>query len=179
MRATWSRTHSRVAIRSSCLDRHTVDLLITTGSRTAVGLVSGVVLALGGWFAAWFLFLRPSASLTEAMIVFTLSTGVFGGIGAGLAWLRIDDGVRSNVPVVLLAVAGGAGGALAGLAYAHIVFDVTVTRGEGDITAIAAAGIAANLPPLILFLVTGLRRSAAPRGAPLTLPGRRRIPKSR
>lgn len=154
------------------MNRRTVDLLISVGIRAAVGVVAGVVLALGGWFIAWFFFLRSGASLTEAMVVFSISTGFFGGVGAGLAWLRLDDGVRTNAPVVLLAIVGGLVGAVAGLVYAREVFNVVVTKGEGDITAIAAAGIAANLLPLIWYIVDGLRKPTAPGAEPYALPKR-------
>ncbi len=160
------------------MDSRKVDLLISLGSRAAFGVVLGVALATAGWFAAWFFFLRSNAGLTEAMIVFSASTGFFGGVGAGLAWLKLDDGIRANIPVVLLALLGGGGGAVAGLAYAHFVFDVRITRGEGDITAIAASGIAANIPPLIWFIVAALRKPPSSE-EPLSLPGRHRVPRSR
>lgn len=157
------------------MDRRLVDLLMSLGTRTALGVVLGVVLALAGWFAAWFFFLRTSAGLTEAMTVFTICTGVFGGIGAGMAWIRLDDGFLSNAPIVLLAIVGGLVGALAGLVFARVVFDVVVTKGEGDITAIAAAGITANLLPLIWFIVAGLRKPATS-GIPHALPNRGKTP---
>ena len=142
----------------------------------AVGIAAGVVFALGGGFAAWFFFLRSGAGLTEARVVFSLSIGFFGGIGAGLAWLRLGDGLRVNIPVVLLAIVGGLIGTVAGLIFAREVFDVVVTRGEGDITAIAAAGIAANLLPLIWTVIDNLRKLGATTGEPYSLPGRGKAP---
>ncbi len=159
------------------MDRRIDELLFSIGVRTVVGTISGTTFALAGWFVAWFFFLRPSAGLTEAMIVFMITTGVAGGMGASLAWLRPDDGIRANLPAVSLAIVGGVGGVLAGLVFARAVFDVDVTRGEGDVTAIAAAGIAANLPPLIMFLVGGLREPTGPVRTPLKLPTHRRTVK--
>ena len=159
------------------MDRRINELLISVSVRVVTGTVSGGTFALAGWFIAWFFFLRPSASLTESMIVFMAITSVAGGLGASLAWLRPDDGLRANLPMILLAVLGGVGGVLAGLAFARTVFDVDVTRGEGDVTAIAAAGIAANLPPLIMFLVGGLRWPTGRIRQPLRLPSRSRTVK--
>ncbi len=146
------------------------DLLISIGVRLVAGIAAGGVSALAGWFIAWFFFLRPSAGLDEALVVFMTTVGVFGGIGASLAWLKPDSGVRVNLSTVLLAVIGGIGGALAGLLFARAVFDVDVTKSEGDITAIAAGGIAANLLPLIMFIVIGLRKSPENSRTPNSLP---------
>lgn len=83
----------------------TEDLLRELSLRMIAGVLIGVTVALGGWFAGWFFFLRPEAGLTEAMVILHVSTGVAGGLGAAVAWVRLDDGIHVNVLVALLALA--------------------------------------------------------------------------
>ena len=149
--------HWRLVLEDRTLHRLTIDLYKGLSVRIVVGVVTGSMFALAGWFAGWFFLLRPGAGLTEAMFVLALSTGVVGGLGAAVAWLRPDDGVPANIPAVLLALAGGIFGAWAGLAYASAVLGLAASKGEGDITAITAAGIAANIPPPLYLIARHFR----------------------
>ena len=143
--------------REGELDGYTSELLLSLSVRTVVGVVLGGTAALAGWFCGWFFFLGPDTSLAGTLAILTVASGVGGGLGAAVGWLRPDDGVRANLPGPFLALAGGVGGAWGGLAFARAVFGVDVIAGEGNITAIAAAGIAANLPPLLMFAYRGVR----------------------
>ena len=121
------------------------------------GILTGVTVALVGWFAGWFFFLRPEAGLTESMVILHVSTGAAGGLGAAVAWVRLDDGIPVNVLIVLLTLAGGIGGAMAALVNAGVVLDIATAKSEGNIAAIAAAGIAANIPPLLYYMAQHIR----------------------
>ena len=143
-------------------DLRTSELILSLAVRSVFGIGAGVGGALVGYFVGWFFVLPPGASMTAALITLTVTTGMGGGVGAFPGWVDLDAGKIGNLPTLALTLLGGIGGAWAGLLYAQEVFDARITGGEGDITAIAAAGVAANLLTLVLFAVRGLRGGRGP-----------------
>ena len=126
--------------------------------RVSVGVVTGGVAAMAGYFIGWFFLLQPSMSLTVSYVVLTVCVGVGGGLGAYAAWLRLDEGGATNLPALGLSLLGAMVGAWVGLYYAQEVFDVAFRSTNALLTAMPAAGIAANLPPLIAFSIREFRR---------------------
>ena len=126
--------------------------------RVSVGVVTGGVAAMAGYFIGWFFLLQPGMSLTVSFVVLTICVGIGGGLGAYAAWLRLDEGVATNLPALGLSLLGAMVGAWAGLYYAHEVFDVAFRSTNAMLTAMPAAGIASNVPPLIAFSIREFRR---------------------
>ena len=134
-----------------------LDVLTTLIFRLTIGIFAGGAVALAGYFIGWFFLLQPWMSLTLSLSILTVTTGIFGGLGAMAGWLRLDEGVYANLPGLALAVVGGSGGAWAGLFYAQEVFDISWRSIDAHITGIASAGVAANLLPFIFFGVHSFR----------------------
>ena len=126
--------------------------------RVSVGVVTGGVAAMVGYFIGWFFLLQPSMSLAMSFVVLTICVGIGGGLGAYAAWLRLDEGVATNLPALGLSLLGAMVGAWAGLYYAQEVFDVAFRSTNAMLTAMPAAGIASNVPPLIAFSIREFRR---------------------
>ncbi len=113
---------------------------------------------MAGYFIGWFFLLQPTMSLTVSYVVLTVCIGVGGGLGAYGAWVRLDESVKTNLPALGLCLFGAMVGAWAGLYYSQEVFDVAFRSTNALLTAMPAAGIAANLPPLIAFSIREFRR---------------------
>ena len=126
--------------------------------RVSVGVVTGGVAAMAGYFIGWFFLLQPGMSLTISFVILTICVGIGGGVGAYAAWLRLDESVATNLPALGLSLLGAMVGAWAGLYYAHEVFDVAFRSTNAMLTAMPAAGIASNVPPLIAFSIREFRR---------------------
>ena len=126
--------------------------------RVSVGVVTGGVAAMAGYFIGWFFLLQPSMSLTISFVILTICVGIGGGLGAYAAWLRLDEGVATNLPALGLSLLGAMVGAWAGLYYAQEVFDVGFRSTNAMLTAMPAAGIASNVPPLIAFSIREFKR---------------------
>ena len=126
--------------------------------RVSVGVVTGGVAAMAGYFIGWFFLLQPGMSLTISFVILTICVGIGGGVGAYAAWLRLDESVATNLPALGLSLLGAMVGAWAGLYYAHEVFDVGFRSTNALLTAMPAAGIASNVPPLIAFSIREFKR---------------------
>ena len=126
--------------------------------RVSVGVVTGGVAAMAGYFIGWFFLLQPGMSLTVSFVILTICVGIGGGLGAYAAWLRLDESVATNLPALGLSLLGAMVGAWAGLYYAHEVFDVGFRSTNALLTAMPAAGIASNVPPLIAFSIREFKR---------------------
>ncbi len=113
---------------------------------------------MAGYFIGWFFLLQPSMSTTVSFVVLTICIGVGGGLGAYAAWLKLDESVASNLPALGLTLLGAMVGAWAGLYYSQEVFGVAFRSTNALLTAMPAAGIAANLPPLVAFSMREFRR---------------------
>ena len=135
------------------MDPSTAELFRGLFVRTISGVTSGVVFALAGWFLGLFFLIQPSTTPMGGTTIFALSCGVMGGFGAAPCWIRLNESIRTNIPGVTLAFAGGIAGGWIGLGYANYILGLTVTSNrEGDLTAITAAGLTANFVPLVYFL---------------------------
>ncbi len=137
------------------------EILMILLIRVSIGVVAGGAAALVGYFIGWFFLLQPWMSSTFSFVVLVVSTGIFGGLGALSGWVRLDEGVRRNLPGLWMTLIGGSVGTWAGLLYAQAVFDIPIPSSDGYVTAIASAGIAANLLPLIFFGLREFRRQLA------------------
>ena len=126
--------------------------------RVSVGVVTGGVAAMAAYFIGWFFLLQPGMSLTVSFVVLTICVGIGGGLGAYAAWLRLDETVATNLPALGLSLLGAMVGAWAGLYYAHEVFDVGFRSTNALLTAMPAAGIASNVPPLVAFSIREFKR---------------------
>lgn len=126
--------------------------------RVSVGVVTGGTAAMAGYFIGWFFLLQPSMSATMSFVVLTISVGIGGGLGAYAAWLRLDEDVSTNLPALGLSLLGAMVGAWAGLYYSQEVFDVAFRSTNALLTAMPAAGIASNVPPLIAFSIREFKR---------------------
>ena len=135
-----------------------IESLVSLVVRVSVGVVAGGVAAMAGYFIGWFFLLQPWMSATESFVLLTISIGVGGGLGAYAGWVKLDEGVASNLPALGLTLFGAMGGAWAGLYYSQEVFSVAFRSTNALLTAMSAAGIAANLPPLIVFSIREFKR---------------------
>ena len=126
--------------------------------RVSVGVVTGGVAAMAGYFIGWFFLLQPGMSITTSFVILTICVGIGGGLGAYAAWLRLDESVATNLPALGLSLLGAMVGAWAGLYYAQEVFDVAFRSTNALLTAMPAAGIASNVPPLIAFSIREFKR---------------------
>ena len=113
---------------------------------------------MAGYFIGWFFLLDLLNSPTVSFVVLTICIGFGGGLGAYAAWLRLDEGVASNLPALGLTLLGAMVGAWAGLYYSQEVFGVAFRSTNALLTAMPAAGIASNVPPLIAFSIREFRR---------------------
>ncbi len=135
-----------------------IESLVSIFVRVAVGIVTGGVAAMVGYFIGWFFLLQPWMSSTQSFVVLTISIGVGAGLGAFAGWIKLDEGVASNLPALGLTLFGAMVGSWAGLYYSQEVFGVAFRSTNALLTAMPAAGIASNVPPLIAFSIREFRR---------------------
>ena len=112
--------------------------------RVGFGLVLSVVFATMAAGTAWGLYVfSSSTSLTALLYLLISSTGVAAGIGAYLAWLRVD---RNSLPFALFTVAvtmaAGFGGAWGGHSYGLTVEGPCCIEPEIEPMSYAALGAA-------------------------------------
>ena len=81
-----------------------------------LGLASGIVLSMTGLAIAWGLFVFSGASERSTFMIMSMAgSGIGAGIGANIAWIRLDRQQRSGILLtLLLCLAGGVIGGLIG-----------------------------------------------------------------
>ena len=135
-------------------------LLIIAG-RAILGLGLGLILSMTALAVSWGLFVFiGSSSRTTFMIMSMSSAGLGAGIAVNLAWLKLDRQQRTGfVLTVLLCVAGGAIGGLAGYQFgANREIDCCAEPTTSPFTYTAfGAAIGANL---VMYLIIAAAAAA-------------------
>lgn len=145
-----------------------------TAGRAILGLAMGVVLSMIAMAVAWGLWVfifSGSSSRTAWMVMFLAGAGIGAGIGAYIAWLKVDRPPWAAIALtLLLTVAGGIAGGVLGYDYgAGREIECCAQPRTGPLTYTAfGAGIMANIA-IYLTAAAALarRRIRAARGNPL------------
>ena len=118
---TWARLKSRQRLRYSSYgdEMDIAQSLLILALRIGLGLVLASVLSMLAVGMGWSIFVFSGASSLTGLIYFLLlAAGVAAGIGAFLAWLRVDSNpLLLSLVTVTLAMAAGFGGAWGGHEY--------------------------------------------------------------
>ena len=93
--------------------------VVIIAARVLLGLALGLVLSMIALGVSWGLFIFSGASAKSTLLIMSMGgAGIGAGVGAYLAWLKVDRPPWGAIAfAVLLAVAGGVLGGLVGYQY--------------------------------------------------------------
>ena len=108
--------------------------------RLAFGLVFGLFLSLAGFFAGWFI-APPGQTIPTGLLL--SASGVGGGIGGFIGWLKPEGPPGVIATHLGLVMAGGAAGAWGGWDLGHVLYPEGVYN----------PGSSFNTPPFIVAML--------------------------
>jgi hypothetical protein len=122
----------------------TVGTIVGLSIRTTLGLFSGIISGLAGYLLASVVWpTRGDAMLFISGLV--TAAGASGGLGASLAWLKLDFSRGALLKVLMLGLLGGVVGAWSGYSYGRVVYEDVLFSRPARMATVMAAAVLSNV----------------------------------
>lgn len=112
--------------------------------RTALGLSSGIIAGLVGYLVVSIIW-PPRGDPLPFIGGLVTASGACGGVGASIAWLKLDVSRETLIRVLMLGLIGGVVGAWSGHFYGQFAYEDALFSRPARISTIMAATVVSNV----------------------------------